>query len=88
VDYYNASGERTSAFVGWNTSPAASFANHAVLLQHINYMNHFQGIWGTGPGLRQSLDDANEFSDSEDIDEDDLTVFGYRDLGCLQGNNN
>jgi hypothetical protein len=89
VDYYIASGERLSSFVGWNTSPTASFFTHAVYVDHFRFMENFVYRWSTdGEGLRQALNNSKNgpLHLNLNVDPDDLTVFGYRDLGYNQDN--
>ena len=89
ADYYNASGERASAFIGWNKSPAAAYANSAAV-NHVHYIQNFLYLWQTGNAIRQALDLAKDgpLVHNTGINPNHLTVFGYKDLYYLTGNGN
>lgn len=86
--YYN-SGERYSAFVGWNKSPTAGYANQYVNVDHWKFIMNFQYAWlMEGQGVREALNRSKHgpLNNNVDINPKHLTVFGYRDLGPNQHN--
>ena len=86
-DYYIASAERPSAFVGSNKSPSIAYAN-SINTDHWKFINNFQFRWATGEGLRSALDNANNgpLNYNVDVNPADLTVFGYKNLHVNQAN--
>ena len=92
-EYYVNSGERYSAFVGWNKNPTIGFTGHLVNPDHWKFIKNFQYLWFTsGNGLRQCLDDATGKTGVQcpegpnNVNPKDLTVYGYRNLGPNQYN--
>lgn len=88
VEYYSASGERRSAFIGWNKSPAGGYANHLVNTDHWKFIQSFMFRLSTGEGVRSALNNAPGGPIPNGINPNHLTVYGYAELGYLQGNNN
>ncbi len=86
--HYDNAGLRRTAYVGWNVDPTAGYASHLVKPDHWKFIQNFQYEWTTGWGVREALNRANNNgpAGSNDIDPDDLTVFGCVDLGPNQHN--
>ena len=88
-EYYFNSGERYSAFVGWNKSPTIGFAGDRVNPDHWKFIQNFQYLWvTTGDGVRDCLDNAKNQGPAgqNDVNPKRLTVFGFRDLRPNQHN--
>ena len=88
--YYDDAGLRRTAFVGWNDNPAAGYASHLVNPDHWKFIQNFQYLWlSSSKGIRECLDDADKAigpAGANNIDPDDLTVYGCRNLGPNQHN--
>lgn len=90
-EYYYNSGERYSAFVGWNKSPTAGYAGHLVSPDHWKFLMNFQYAWLTeGQGVREALNRAKNgpLNNNVNVNPKHLTVLGYRNLGPNQNNGN
>jgi hypothetical protein len=90
LDHYLKSGERLSAYVGWNKSPTAAFYwGKVVYPGHWIFVQNFLYNWTTGiySSVREALNHSG-FGPlgNSSIDPDKLTVFGYQDLGVNQEN--
>ena len=90
--YLNA-GERYSSFVGWNIKPTIGYTGHLVNTDHWKFIINFQYLWFTSSlGLRECLNKATGKAGvicpegPNNVNPNDLTVYGYKDLGPNQHN--